>query len=108
MTREPADESTKHIKISILYANRSEADILCQETLKSISDRVSVWYTLDVPPEGWKYSSGFINEQMVKEHLPPASKSTYIFCCGPPPMIEFACKPNLTKVGHEADNVHCF
>jgi hypothetical protein len=31
-----------------------------------------------------------------------------IFMCGPPPMINFACKPNLEKAGHVAANVHCF
>ena len=67
-----------------------------------------VWYTLDQPPDGWKFSAGFIDEAMCREHLPAASDATYIFCCGPPPMINFACKPNLEKVGHAASNVRCF
>jgi nitrate reductase (NAD(P)H) len=99
-----------NVKISILYANRSESDILCLDTLTQIAElpNVSVWYTLDQPPEGWKYSSGFISEEMVKDHLPAAAPNSYIFCCGPPPMINFACKPNLAKVGHAESNVHCF
>jgi len=104
-----ADKSVK-VRIDILYANRTEADILCADELKEIGaiDGVSVWYTLDIPPEGWKFSSGFIDEPMVRDHLPPPGDKTYIFCCGPPPMINFACKPNLEKVGHTPARVHCF
>jgi nitrate reductase (NAD(P)H) len=103
-------DTTNPTRIFILYANRTEDDILCGDTLKQIDelDNVDVWYTLDQPPEGWKYSSGFIDEAMCRDHLPTPSDSTYIFCCGPPPMIEYACKPNLAKAGHKADKIHCF
>jgi len=99
------------VKISILYANRSEDDILCRDTLTQIAElpNVHVWYTLDQPPaEGWKYSSGFINEDMCRANLPTPEKTAYIFICGPPPMIEYACKPSLAKVGHDPANIHCF
>ena len=80
------------------------------EALKQIDElpNVHVWYTLDQPPDNWSYSSGFIDEAMVRNHLPAPGPKTYIFCCGPPPMINFACKPNLEKVGHAASNVRCF
>ena len=80
------------------------------DTLKAIAElpNVDVWYTLDQPPDNWSYSSGFIDEAMVRNHLPAPGPKTYIFCCGPPPMIDFACKPNLEKVGHAASNVRCF
>ena len=103
-------DTTNPTRIFILYANRTDNDILCGDILKQIDelDNVDVWYTLDQPPEGWKYSSGFIDEAMCRDHLPTPSDSTFIFCCGPPPMIEYACKPNLAKVGHTADKIHCF
>ena len=28
-------------------------------------------YTLDHPPTDWKYSEGFVNDEMIREHLPP-------------------------------------
>jgi NAD(P)H-flavin reductase/DMSO/TMAO reductase YedYZ molybdopterin-dependent catalytic subunit len=103
-------DTTNPTRIFILYANRTDNDILCGDILKQIDelDNVDVWYTLDQPPEGWKYSSGFIDEAMCRDHLPTPSDSTFIFCCGPPPMIEYACKPNLAKVGHTEDKIHCF
>ena len=57
---------------------------------------------VDRVPEGeqWDYSTGFINEDMVREHLFPYAESTITVMCGPPPMIKFACLPNLAKQGY--------
>lgn len=49
---------------------------------------------------GWKYSKGFVSDEMIKHHLPPPSSDTVILMCGPPPMINFACQPNLDKLGY--------
>jgi len=105
-----ADPAAKDVPIRILYANRTDSDILCQQNLNEIDAlaNVSVWYTLDVPPEDWAFSKGFIDEAMCRDHLPTPGSRTYVFCCGPPPMIEYACKPNLAKVGHTEGHVHCF
>lgn len=106
------EDTSVKVEIWILYANRTEGDILCQDLMQELDDlkRVKVWYTVDQPtdPRRWKYSSGFIDEAMIREHLPPPGERTHIFCCGPPPMINYACKPNLEKVGHDASKVHCF
>jgi Na+-transporting NADH:ubiquinone oxidoreductase subunit NqrF len=56
-------------------------------------------------PEGWQYSTGFINEDMVKEHLLPAGPDSIVAMCGPPPMIKFACIPNLEKVGYKEEQM---
>jgi len=105
-----ADPATK-VSVMILFANRSIEDILCKDLLDALEKdpRVKVHYTLDVQPTTpWKYSLGFISEDMVRQALPPPAEKTVIFMCGPPPMINFACKPNLEKVGHKEANVHCF
>jgi cytochrome-b5 reductase len=52
---------------------------------------------------GWKYSSGFVNEDMIRDHLPAAGDETRILMCGPPPMIKYACLPNLEKLGFTPD-----
>ena len=99
------------VQIWILYANRTQEDILCRNELAALEkdSRVKIWYTLDVKPEdAWPYSIGFINEEMVRERLPSPAEQTVIFMCGPPPMINFACKPNLEKAGHAQANMHCF
>ncbi|GCC34855.1 hypothetical protein chiPu_0013332 [Chiloscyllium punctatum] len=100
IVKDPEDQTICHL----LFANQTEKDILLQSELEEIEaeypHRVIIWYTLDRAPEGWKYSEGFVNEQMIKEHLPPAADSVLILLCGPPPMIQFACNPNLDKLGY--------
>jgi len=101
----------RDVSISLLYANQTAEDILCQEELEVIlkDPRVRVWYTVDRPTDGWKYSTGFIDEAMCREHLPPPGDDAYIFMCGPPPMLKFACRPNLQdKIGHKEVQVLAF
>lgn len=94
---------------SLLFANQTEDDILVREELESLAQtyptRFKLHYTLDRPPtEGWAYSTGFINTDMVKDHLllnggTGANTSTQVLMCGPPPMIKFACIPALEELG---------
>lgn len=93
-------------KMSLIFANQTEDDILLRETLENIAkkypERFSLHYTLDRPPaSGWNYSTGFIDEKMLRDHMPAPSKdgTSQILMCGPPPMIKFACIPNLEKIG---------
>lgn len=92
----------------LLYANQTESDILLrdelEELVKANPERLKLWYTLDRPTENWKYSSGFVNEDMIRDHLPPPADDTIILMCGPPPMIKHACMPNLDKLKHKESN----
>ncbi|KAJ8299562.1 hypothetical protein KUTeg_023622 [Tegillarca granosa] len=85
----------------------TEDDILLRTELEDIANehpnRFHLWFTLDRPKEGWAYSSGFVNAEMIKEHLPAPEEGTLILMCGPPPMINFACLPNLEKLGYTPD-----
>lgn len=99
---------TDKTQLFLLFANQTEEDILCRKELEecAASGRVKVWYTLDRPKEGWAYSSGFITEEMLRTHFVPGfSADTQVLMCGPPPMIQFACRPNLEKIGFTAANM---
>lgn len=37
---------------------------------------------------------------MLSKNLHPPSDQTIVLMCGPPPMINFACQPNLEKLGY--------
>ncbi|NXU46750.1 NB5R3 reductase, partial [Drymodes brunneopygia] len=91
----------------LLFANQTEKDILLRAELEEIQaqhpGRFKCWYTLDTAPENWDYSQGFVNQEMIREHLPPAQKDVLILMCGPPPMIQYACIPNLDKLGYAKD-----
>ncbi|KAI6236697.1 NADH-cytochrome b5 reductase 3 isoform X1 [Aphelenchoides besseyi] len=100
-------------KLSLLFANQSEEDILLRDELdrlaKNHPDRFKVWYTVDrAPADGWKYSVGFISDTMIREHLPPPDDKSAILMCGPPPMINFACMPNLDKLQYTLSNRFIF
>jgi len=93
-------------EIYLLYANKCVEDILMYEELKNMAakrDNIHIWYTLDNPPEeGWEFSKGFVSEGMLKDHfVAPDGDNVCIGMCGPKPMIDFACVPNLEKLGFE-------
>ena len=100
------------IRMSLLYANQSEGDILVRETLEALQakhpERLHIWYTLDRPPDGWAYSTGFITAEMIAAHLPPPGEDTLVLMCGPPPMVKFACQKNLDALGYPAERQICF
>jgi len=91
-------------KFSLIYANKTEGDILCLDLLEDLAKksngRFKFTLSLDFPPPNWKGKTGFITQEMIQECLPPVSKDTLVLLCGPPPMIEFACKRNLEAIGH--------
>lgn len=59
-------------------------------------------------PAAWDYSQGFVNEEMIRDHLPPPGEETLVLLCGPPPMIQFACLPNLERLGHAKERCFTF
>jgi len=95
----PADRT----KVFLLFANQTEDDIFLRQELEAIAEKspnFKLWYTLDRPPEQWTFSSGFIDAKMIREHLWDGEVAPSVFLiCGPPPMIDRACKPSLTQLG---------
>ncbi|CAB9497889.1 Nitrate reductase [NADH] (Fragment) [Seminavis robusta] len=91
-------------RVKLIYANQTEKDILVQRELEALQkefpDRFSLHYTLDKAPDGWKYSEGFINKDMIEKHLIIPGSQQQFFMCGPPPMIKFACIPGLAELGY--------
>ena len=96
--------------MALLFANQTENDILCRNELEEFSkdSRFKVSYTLDRPEEGWTGQTGFINDEMISTCLPGPSDDTIVLLCGPPPMIKFACMPNLEKLGYNMDKVFSY
>ncbi|KAJ8006910.1 hypothetical protein DPEC_G00112110 [Dallia pectoralis] len=53
-----------------------------------------------LPWTGLLRIGNIVSEDMVRNHLPPPRDDTLILLCGPPPMMQFACNPNLDKGPH--------
>jgi cytochrome-b5 reductase len=106
-------------QINFIYANVTQEDILLKDELDRLardhSDRFTVNYFLNDPPEGWSGDTGFISKEAIKEYLPGPEKGNKILMCGPPPMIN-ACKKHLDELGYDKprtvskmeDQVFCF
>jgi cytochrome-b5 reductase len=108
MLKIPGDTS----EIWLLFANKTEDDILLRKELDALAvkhkDRFHLHYTLDSPPKrGWKGSTGFVTEAMCKHALPEASESSFVFMCGPEPMSRSA-KGALEKLGYDKDKWFVF
>jgi len=101
------DQPNDSTKLALLFANQTEEDILLRQELEDIQkehpDQFKVWYTVDRPPtdHDWEYSTGFVSSEMIQDHLFAPSDDHLVVMCGPPPMINFACMPNLDKLGFE-------
>uniref|UniRef100_A0A1I8A7H2 Hexokinase n=1 Tax=Steinernema glaseri TaxID=37863 RepID=A0A1I8A7H2_9BILA len=106
--KDPSDRT----ELSLLFANQTEKDILCREELEALQkehgDRFHLWYTVDRAEGAWKYSVGYVDQDMIEKHLPSPDPETAILMCGPPGMIKFACVPNLEKIGHPAHSTFTF
>ncbi|XP_018849615.2 nitrate reductase [NAD(P)H]-like [Juglans regia] len=102
--KDPEDETEMYV----VYANRTEDDILLRKELDAWSekyDRLKVWYVVQESiKEGWHYSVGFITESILREHIPEGTEDTLALACGPPPMIQFAVQPNLEKMNYDIKN----
>jgi len=50
----------------------------------------------------WKYGKGRVTGEMFKERLSPPSRDTITLMCGPTPMINSTCIPELEKLGYDS------
>ncbi|KZT38057.1 hypothetical protein SISSUDRAFT_1047659 [Sistotremastrum suecicum HHB10207 ss-3] len=99
------DEEDKETQIWLLNANKTEADILCNEELTNFmvshgsTGRYRLHHTLGRPPQNWTFSTGRINDDMLKNHLPPPDDDALVLICGPDSMIKQTVMPGLTRLG---------
>jgi cytochrome-b5 reductase len=94
-------------KLSLLFANVTEADILLRSELEELRENRSstnIHYTLDRPAESWTGLKGFVTPDMIKAHLPAPSAATLILLCGPKPMVDLMEK-HLQGMGYTDDMI---
>ncbi|KAG0256768.1 NADH-cytochrome b5 reductase [Mortierella polycephala] len=77
-------------QVNFIFANVTEEDIILKAELDRLSEKhpqFKVYYVLNNPPADWTGGVGFVNADMIKEHLPAPANDIKILLCGPPPMI---------------------
>lgn len=111
--RDPHDRTG----VSLVYANQTEADILLRGELDECArdGRVRVWHVLSRErPAGWAYSTGHVDEEILRAQLPSPQGScvgggrVVALMCGPQLMIQSAVKPCLEKIGFKAEDMFVF
>ncbi len=99
-------------KLSLLFANKEEKDIILRDKLENpnidFSDRFKVHYTLDKANDEWSGFRGFINEDMIRDTMPKPGNDTLILLCGPPKMNSEAVKPALESIGYLPESIFNF
>lgn len=83
------NNSEDKTKVSLIFGNVGENDILLKEEFEKIENdypqRFKAFYTLDNPPESWKHGKGFISKELLQKVLPDSkSENIKVFVCGPP------------------------
>ncbi|KAM0722108.1 hypothetical protein Q7P37_001549 [Cladosporium fusiforme] len=109
LIRAICEDKTDTTKINLVYANRSEADIMLRNRLDSFAEasngQFSVHYMLDKPPAGWKYGTGHIDKDVLQQKMPAVSDENKVLVCGPPGLVN-ATKNNLTQLGWKEPGSH--
>ncbi|PRW57497.1 NADH-cytochrome b5 reductase [Chlorella sorokiniana] len=80
------------VKLSMIFANVSEADIIAKDRLDALAKahpkQFSIHYIVDkASSSSWKGSTGYITQDLLKQHMPPPSDDSLLLVCGPPPMM---------------------
>jgi 3-phenylpropionate/trans-cinnamate dioxygenase ferredoxin reductase subunit len=95
----------------LVYANRSESDIVFAEELEGISVRLNlkVVHVLSAPPADWDGERGRIGKELLDRHLPADLRGFEFFVCASPPAVE-ATVSALTLAGIAQEFIHmeCF
>ncbi|KAF5371007.1 hypothetical protein D9615_009992 [Tricholomella constricta] len=92
LTHALADKSNK-TKFKLLFSNVTEEDILLRANVdalqKKFPDTLDIVYLLDKPQNSWTGPSGFIDADVIKQHVAPASlnEKVKIFICGLPGQV---------------------
>ncbi|CAL1702986.1 unnamed protein product [Somion occarium] len=103
------EDTEDRTQVWLLYANKTEADILCRDELDHLfkihgQNRFKLHYTVGTAPKSWTYSIGRVTEELLKAHLPPPCDDSLILACGPEPMINHCVKPGLQKYGWNVES----
>lgn len=91
----------------MIFANRTEEDILQKEELEKFAndERFKVTYILSRPSESWTGHTGYINTELVQSIFGSPSSDAVVLLCGPPKMVNEACKPSLEEAGFDMERV---
>ncbi|RAR02113.1 YWTD domain-containing protein [Stemphylium lycopersici] len=103
--RRICEDPRDNTNVTLLYANKTEADILLKDQLDRFAaenERFTVHHVLSNPSESWQGEKGRIGKQLIDKYMPkPAGRHSKVLLCGPDPMVESMVK-HLQERGFKA------
>lgn len=80
-----ADNPKDMTTVTLLYANRSENDILMKEELDALQSdpRIKIYHVISNASSEWKGFKGYVTPEMIKQTMPAPGKDSFVFACGP-------------------------
>ena len=102
-------DETKPLQISLLFANKTEEDILLRKELEELSksNKIKLNFALDVGNPEWKGYVGFVSEKMLSECFDKPSDDHLLMACGPPMMMNDV-RTLGKKLGFKEENIAIF
>ena len=91
----------------LLFANKSEDDILVRPQLESFAEKYpekfKLFLTITQPRDsGWNHFVGHVNSDMMKSCLPSPSEDTLVLLCGRPAMVTDTLHPALDQLSYSS------
>jgi ferredoxin-NADP reductase len=90
------------VPATLLFSSRGWDDVIYREELEGLSGgSLRVVHTLTrSQPDGWTGYARRVDEAMLREVGPPASKRPHVYVCGPTPFVE-AVANALVRLDHD-------
>lgn len=100
-------KETDTTEITLLFANKSEADILLRKQLEDFAKTMPNFrfhMTIDKAASNWDYFTGYVDQNMIKQVIPKPSPDHLVWVCGPEDM-NTSVGQHLIACGHSDECV---
>lgn len=84
--REICNMPGEDIELILLFANKTEEDIVLRKELEELQPRLKIYYILDVGAADWKGFTGYVTKEILESICPLDDPNTLYCHCGPGPM----------------------
>ena len=92
--------------LRLIYCGRDLESLTFREEIDALASRLdlNITYVLEQPPASWHGEKGFVNEELLRRHIPREKRYEY-FICGPQPMMD-AVERSLHRLGVPLGDFH--
>lgn len=93
--------------VFLFYGSTSPEKFCFKERLAALAQQfpLGLTYCIDRDAEGWTGEVGYINDEMLRRHLPTGFERFQYFVCGPGPMMD-ALGRTLRSLGVDSSRIH--